>query len=388
MEEAEHVIDSFFSEIIDLSDQIYKISETGSSEFKSSEIMNRFLSRHGFTVEQPFCGMKTAFMARKGSGKMKIGFLAEYDALPNGHSCGHNLIAAWAAGSSVLLSRISEDFTVTVFGTPSEEGIGEYAGSKILMAEKRCFNGMDFMFGFHPDDRWSVGSVSLADITLEITFTGKESHGADSPESGINALDAAISAYTAINSLRGWAKNNRNLVVGMIFTEAGKATNVIPGRAVLQVEIRSTDQEFAERFSEKVKSAAEGSAESYGASVSIRHAAPVYGVYISNTILDSILQKSLESYNVSAHNIDEEQPTASGSTDEANVSRAVPVGHLDMQIGYPGISGHSEEFRIASDPLKNRDALRVAILSTVKAALSAKDRIMDISSEFNEKVKA
>lgn len=385
MGRAEEILDAMFPDILDLSRKIYKFAEIGSSEKKSSAALNRFLSEHGFSVQQPFANMDTAFKATRGKGKIRVGFLAEYDALPNGHSCGHNLISAWALGSAALLADLSDKFTISVFGTPSEEGIGEYAGSKVTMSEMRVFSDIDFIFGFHADDRWAVGSVALADSTLEITFTGKESHGADAPESGINALDAAVSAYNAINSLRGWSKNDKNLVVGMIFKEAGEATNIIPGKAVLLVEIRSTSYEFAGRFSEKVRKAAIASADIFGAVASIRTAAPFYREYLPNFLLDELLLESLHKYGIEAHNIDRDPPIASGSTDEANVSHFVPVGHMDMKIGFPGIPGHTDDFRIASEPDKNSINMRVAILSTVSAAISAADKLEDVKSEFRRR---
>ncbi|MGH2638934.1 MAG: hypothetical protein ACRDF4_06600 [Rhabdochlamydiaceae bacterium] len=36
--------------------------------------------------------------------------MAEFDALPSGHTCGHNLIAAWAVGAALVL-HADNDFT-------------------------------------------------------------------------------------------------------------------------------------------------------------------------------------------------------------------------------------------------------------------------------------
>ncbi len=91
-----------------------------------------------------------------------------------------------------------------------------------------------------PSDEWCVGTTALSDITYRFTFRGRSAHGAASPEAGNNALDAAVSSYVGINSLRGASRPSNNLVVGMVFREGGRATNVIPDRAVLDVEIRST----------------------------------------------------------------------------------------------------------------------------------------------------
>ncbi|WP_075056709.1 hypothetical protein [Thermogymnomonas acidicola] len=118
-------------EVVDLSEKIYRYAELGSEEFRSVKAITEMLSRYGFRVEAPYKEIETAFHAVKGGqGKVAVGFLCEYDALPNGHSCGHNLIAAWSVGAAIMLAEAASDVRVEVFGTPSEEGIGKYAGGK------------------------------------------------------------------------------------------------------------------------------------------------------------------------------------------------------------------------------------------------------------------
>ncbi len=380
----EHLSENEFKRILEVSKFIYDIAEIGSQEFKSSKILMEYLESIGFSVKPHYLGMETAFRAEFGEGGTTIAFLAEYDALPNGHSCGHNLISAWAIGCATALKDSSNNIRVVVIGTPSEEGIGEYAGSKAIMAQKGAFNDIDIVFGFHPDDRWGVGSTALADLTIRIEFHGKSAHGADSPELGINALDAAVSAYAGINNLRGWAKNSRHLVVGMVFRESGRATNVIPDLAVLDVEIRSTSTEFARSFEQKVRTLVAGIAEGYGATVSISQVTPLYESYKHNREIDRLIFEELSKKNISASNADDDAEIPSGSTDEANVSQVVPTGHLDMKIGYTGIAGHSDDFRAAVDPYVCSSDLGTAIDATVNAALRAADGkiLKKIKEEF------
>ena len=98
------------NDIVDLSRSIYELAEIGSKEVKSSELLVSKLKARRFTVQKPFDGMNTAFKASKGSGHPVIGLLAEYDALPNGHSCGHNLISAWAYGVAIVLAEKMQSF--------------------------------------------------------------------------------------------------------------------------------------------------------------------------------------------------------------------------------------------------------------------------------------
>ena len=225
-------IDSLLNEnkssIIELSKEIYNLAEPGSREYRSSGLIMDKLRENGFTITNPYMNMKTAFRAEYGVGTPVVGLLTEYDALPNGHSCGHNLIAAWSYGTAVILKNLIKNGKIVVFGTPSEEGIGDYAGSKAVMAANNAFNNVDFVIGMHPDDRWAVGSKALADAEIEFTFKGIASHMAASPDYGINALDALVTSYVAINNMRDSVKNDKHAVIGMIIKEGGKASNIIP----------------------------------------------------------------------------------------------------------------------------------------------------------------
>jgi len=77
------------------------------------------------------------------TGDLHIVLCAEYDALPRiGHACGHNIIAAAAAGAAIALGDLADDLgiTITVMGTPAEE-VGD-GGGKILLLERGAFVGV------------------------------------------------------------------------------------------------------------------------------------------------------------------------------------------------------------------------------------------------------
>lgn len=377
-------------EILDVSRKIYNYAEIGSEERRSSKLLVDMLKSHGFRVTYPYLDMDTAFRAEWGEGRPAVGLLAEYDALPNGHSCGHNLIAAWAYGTAVLLSKTLKYGRVVVFGTPSEEGIGRYAGSKAIFAEKGAFNDVDFVIGMHPDDTWSVGAKALADISFQAIFKGRASHMADSPEKGINALDAAVTAYNAINTLRGWAKNDKHIVIGMIFREAGVATNIVPERAVLEVDVRSSSGEFLKDLREKVLALLDGISKAYGTGLEIKYLSPLYENYLSNKVINEILLEKFKEMGIDAKNLDHDPRPPSGSTDEANVSKVVPTGHLDIKIGYPGIPGHSDDFREAANPDRAGDSLITGIIvaaRSVEKIFSDKSILESIRLSYEQSIR-
>lgn len=130
--------------IVDVSDKTFDFAETGFHEFKTAKLYEEVLKEEGFQVEMGLAGMPTAFKAVYGEGKPVIGYLAEYDALPelsqkggltkrvptddenpDGHGCGHNLLGAGTFAAALAMKAYLEKNpgkgTVVLFGCPSEE---------------------------------------------------------------------------------------------------------------------------------------------------------------------------------------------------------------------------------------------------------------------------
>src|SRR5215471_6654641 len=129
--------------VIALSHRIHAHPELGFAEEQASTWLAEMLTDAGFTVDKGICDLPTAFIARAGSGPLQLAICAEYDCLPGiGHACGHNIIAATAAGAGIALKKIADDagITISVIGTPAEE-VGNAAG-KVLLLERGAFDGI------------------------------------------------------------------------------------------------------------------------------------------------------------------------------------------------------------------------------------------------------
>ena len=126
-ETASTAINGSRAALIELSHFVHAHPEMGYEEFLSGEAVAEAAEKAGLAVERGIAGLPTAFRATRGSGALHIVFCAEYDALPDvGHACGHNIIAASSLGAAIGLAAVAEelDLTVTLLGTPSEEGGG------------------------------------------------------------------------------------------------------------------------------------------------------------------------------------------------------------------------------------------------------------------------
>src|SRR6266487_1643602 len=194
-------IDADRDALIDLSLRIHANPEVAYCEEKASAWLTEYLDGRGFEVERGIVEMPTAFRASAGTGSPVVAILAEYDALPGiGHGCGHNIIAASAAGAGIGVRAALDDLagTVQVIGTPAEE----VYGGKVQMIRGGAFDGVDAAMMVHPGTRDAVVAKALACAELTVEYHGREAHAAAQPENGINALEAMIIAYNSINSLR------------------------------------------------------------------------------------------------------------------------------------------------------------------------------------------
>ena len=93
--------ESFLPALWAMSRAMYDHPELGLEEVNSSRMLREWLAEQGFKVEENFHGLPTAFRAVYGSGRPVLGFLCEYDALPEvGHGCGHDLIGVVSPGAA------------------------------------------------------------------------------------------------------------------------------------------------------------------------------------------------------------------------------------------------------------------------------------------------
>ena len=83
--------------------------ETAYKEKESAKYLGEYLESNGFNIDWNTAGIDTAFTATWGEGRPYIGFLAEYDALPEiGHACGHNLYGTAVSGAACALKSDME----------------------------------------------------------------------------------------------------------------------------------------------------------------------------------------------------------------------------------------------------------------------------------------
>jgi amidohydrolase len=351
----------------DLSLKIHANPELGFKEVKASNLLTDYLEKNGFSVERGICQLATAFRASYGKGKPAIAILAEYDALPQlGHACGHNLIAGIAVGAAVASKAAIDKCggSVLVIGTPAEE----FYGGKVIMAERGAFDKIDVAMMAHPGAHDSATTQALACITLEVEFFGKAAHAATRPETGINALEAMLLSFAAINSLRQHVMDKAR--IHGIITDGGEAPNVVPAHSAASFLVRAEDNDYLEELKEKVLNCFVGGAAASGARLEYRWGESVYAPLRNNLTLAELFRQNINTLGRQMPLVGDSRV---GSTDMGNVSQLVPGIHPTIAVAPETVAIHSPDFAKAA-------ASQVGIKGMLDAAKTMAMTVVDLAA--------
>ncbi|MCY4447953.1 MAG: amidohydrolase [Chloroflexi bacterium] len=343
---ARSAIDAARDELTALSRRIHANPELGYEEERASGWLEETLDAAGFAVDPGICGLPTAFRATKGSGPLHIVVCAEYDALPGiGHACGHNVIAASAAGAGIGAGAVADDagLTVTVMGTPAEEVLR--SGGKIRLLEGGAFEGAHAAMMTHPAP-WDVAVWPIVAASFfEVHYEGKAAHASGFPELGINAADALTIAQTAIGLLRQHIRSTDR--VHGIVTHGGDAFNIIPAHASADYAVRAITLDDLTDVYEKVMRCFEAGALATGARLSIIGGDRPFSHLEHDLEMASAYQRNAERLGRRFPAPGESSPATPVSTDMGNVSLALPSIHPAIGIESLPAVNHQPEFAAA-----------------------------------------
>ncbi|WYZ39946.1 hypothetical protein EsH8_IV_000287 [Colletotrichum jinshuiense] len=359
-------LDEITSIIADLAESLWPVNkkihdnpELGYHEFIAHDALTSFMrTQSGWKVTPSAYGMETAWVAVWDSGRKGpvVSFNAEMDCLPGiGHACGHNLIAtasvAGALVSATLLSRHRLPGKVVLYGTPAEEG----GGGKIRLLEAGAYSdhGVDLNLISHPG---IVADTSLmrtsAYASFRVEFFGLEAHAAANPWLGVNALDAMVTAYTALSVLRQQTMPG-DVIQGNI-TDGGARPNIIHAYAAGDFVVRSNTQPRLRELRAKVERCFAAGAAAAGARLKITQTGS-YMDHVPNRVLGRSYTRYFNALSPAARipedeDVDEIRGRTMASTDQGDISYAMPSLSAGFAIpaGKGGQGPHNPEFAEAA----------------------------------------
>jgi amidohydrolase len=250
----------------------------------------------------------------------------------------------------------------------------------VILLKAGVFDGVDVAMIVHPGLRNTVTTEALACIALDVEFFGKAAHAAAYPERGINALEAMILAYNAVNSLRQHIKSKAR--IHGIIVRGGEAANVVPAHSAATFLVRAADNAYLDELKQKVLNCFKGASLATGARLEYRWGEVVYAPMKNNLALGQLFAQNLESLGRAV------EPFEShfGSTDMGNVSQVVPAIHPSVAIASPDVLLHSVDFaQCAASETGHMglvDAAK-ALAMTVVDLLSGPQALARVKGEFS-----
>ncbi|WP_332776625.1 M20 aminoacylase family protein [Polaromonas sp.] len=334
-------------EFIAVRRDIHRHPELGFQEHRTSDLVAERLAQWGYAVERGLGGTGLVGQLRRGSGTKRLGLRGEMDALPiveaTGlahaschagvmHACGHDGHTVMVLAAAKYLAEKGEfNGTLNLIFQPAEEGLG---GAKKMMddglfAKYPC----DAVFAMHnmpgqPQGRLLLrdGAAMASSDNVSITLEGAGGHGA-LPH---HAVDPVVAAASIVMALQTIVSRNvdplQTAVVSVGALNAGKAGNVIPQTASLQLSVRSLDRDVRELLEQRIKALVHAQAESFGvrASIDYRRGYPV----LVNTPAETEFARKVALELVGADRVELHARPLTASEDFAFMLEQVPGSYL------------------------------------------------------------
>jgi amidohydrolase len=371
-------VDQMAEDLWRLALRIHANPELAFKEEQAAAWLTAFLEGQGCRVERGVGGLPTAFRAEvPGAGDgPTIAVMAEYDALPGiSHACGHNVIATAGAGAGAALAvvagrlgqgRLPFKGRIEVVGTPAEEG----GAGKVKLLDAGVFREVDAAMMIHPRCGTQVWRPTLGLMKAKVEYFGKAAHASSWPWRGVNALNAVIALFNALDAMRQQLRPDAR--IHGVITNGGQQPNIIPEYTAADFYLRSLDKVYLQEVRRRFEAAAEGAATATGCRVQVTIDPRIHDPLKPNAPMAALFERNLARIDFP---VDPDDGQAGyGSTDAGNVSHAIPTIHPYIRTAPDGVPGHSREFaEHNATPLA-----RAGMVAAAKAlALTALDLLAD-----------
>lgn len=396
--EACRVIDARRQEIIDLGETILRNPETGFNEVETAGLVAARLQDLGLDPQRGLAVTGVKGRAECGSAGPALAILGELDALrvsdhPHAdprtgaaHACGHNAQVAGMVGAAMgLLSagvRPELGGALVFFAVPAEEMIDvderlqrkarneiEFLAGKAELIRLGHFDDVDLAMMFHTKTDTLASHVARSSngaVIKKVCFIGKAAHAGGSPQKGVNALNAASLAMTAIAYQRETFYDQDTIRIHPIITRGGDAVSVVPAETALETFIRGRTLEGILDANRKVDQALRGAALAVGASVEIT-TVPGYLPQTNNGAMARLWGENVgRLFGTGQFESGTEHRTS--STDFGDLAHIMPAVHPYVAGASGG--GHTNAYRMA-------DQDSVYVKSAKLLAMTAVDLLHD-----------
>ncbi len=366
-------IDQRADELINLSKQILANPEPGFREVKTAALVGDKFAQMGvpFRSGLGMTGLRGEIIG--GSEGPTMAIIGELDSLivnehPHAnadtgaaHACGHHCQISMMLGATMglmhadVLPNLSG--RIIPIAMPAEEYIEieyrdglrragqiEFLGGKPEFIRLGEFDDVHLAMMVHTtstpaEKQLCISGTSNGTLAKKIQFIGKGAHAGGSPHLGINALNAATLALSAIHFNRETFLDSDTVRVHPIITKGGEAVSAVPADVRMETFVRGRTLEAIMDANRKVDCALRAGAMAMGATVNIQ-TIPGYLPLMQNQKMAGIFEANANTL-VGSENVAKIQHRT-GSTDMGDVSHLMPVIH--PYVGGATGLGHGADY--------------------------------------------
>ena len=355
---AAEIIDAKADDLVTIAKTILKNPEPGFRELKTAKLVAEQFAALGM---QPRNGLAITGVRADASGSAPgptMAVLGELDSLIVGehphadpvtnaaHACGHHCQIAMMIGAAMALTHndIVQNLAgrIAFMAVPAEEYIEiefrdglrqagkiEFLGGKPEMVRLGEFDDVHLAMMLHTtsnpaEQQICISNTNNGSVAKRIQFIGRAAHAGGAPHLGINALNAAMMAMTAINFNRETFRDEDSIRVHPIITKGGEAVSAVPADVRMETFVRGRSLEALMDANAKVDRALRAGAMAVGADVKIQ-TIPGYMPLQQHKGMAEIFRANavdlVGEANVSYVN------HRGGSTDMGDISHLMPVIH-------------------------------------------------------------
>ena len=251
-------------DVVAMRTDLHQIPELGFNEHKTSDYVAAKLKEMGLEPIRGIGGTGVVAYIDGTEPGPTVMLRADMDALPfviDGkdaciHACGHDSHTAMVLATAAKLIGHVKKGRVKLFFPPAEETLF----GALKSYDDGVLDDVDYAFGAHvrPIQDIPDGTVCAAVRHTSSTFCivelkGKVAHGSR-PHLGASVVEAAVLATNAVNSL--WVNPNKAWSAKVTSIDcASTATNIIPDKGKMILDIRAQDNETMTELLEKLKTA-------------------------------------------------------------------------------------------------------------------------------------
>ena len=360
-------IDRRGDELIGISKTILDNPEPGFREFKTARTVAEAFERFEIPYKDGIgiTGLRGDLRggsgrgAGGGSGGPTVAVMGELDSLkvlghPHAddetsaaHACGHHCQIGMMLGVAVglLADGVMESLAgnVALMAVPAEEYIEveyrddlrragklEFIGGKPEFIRLGELDDVDLAMMTHTSNAdpgggmIAFGGTNNGMVAKRIRFLGRAAHAGGAPHTGINALNAAMIAMSAIHAQRETYQDPDTVRIHPIITQGGVAVSSVPADVRMETYVRGSRTEAFMDASVKVDRALRAGAMSVGGSVEITTLPGYLPIQSDESML--ALYGTNAGALVGRGNV-RRLGHRTGSTDMGDVSQLMPVIH-------------------------------------------------------------